>query len=162
MPIDLATISRADVARVSAFLHEHLDAEVSAERWARAIDVPWSPELGYMLLEGDAVGQWEAKLRVLLTRPHVLMRLGFDARRDPHEQFRRHLRACESLDLVERVDHDPAYGRRARSLELVRGLVIAVKEDPLTGETRAQGGLELSPGADIEAHSEVVDQLAHR
>jgi hypothetical protein len=55
MSVDLATISRADVARVSAFLHEHLDAEVSAERWARAIDVPWSTELGYMLLDGEAV-----------------------------------------------------------------------------------------------------------
>jgi len=55
MAVDLAMITRADVPRVSAFLHEHLDAEVSAERWARAIDVPWSAELGYMLVDGDAV-----------------------------------------------------------------------------------------------------------
>jgi hypothetical protein len=55
MAVDLATITRTDVLRVAAFLHEHLDAEVSAERWARAIDVPWSAELGYMLVDGDAV-----------------------------------------------------------------------------------------------------------
>ncbi len=44
MSVDLATISRADVARVSAFLHEHLDAEVSAERWARAEAMRHAPE----------------------------------------------------------------------------------------------------------------------
>jgi hypothetical protein len=57
MAVELAPITRDDVPRVSTFLHEHLDAEVSAERWARAIDVPWSPELGFMLTdEGDVVG----------------------------------------------------------------------------------------------------------
>ena len=55
MAVELASITRADVPRVAAFLHGHLDTEVSPERWARAIDVPWSPELGFMLVEGDDV-----------------------------------------------------------------------------------------------------------
>ncbi len=55
MAVDLAPITREDVQRVASFLHIHLDADVSAARWARAIDVPWSPELGFMLTDGDDV-----------------------------------------------------------------------------------------------------------
>ena len=55
MPIELATIYAVDVPRVAAFLHEHLDRAVSAERWARAIAVPWASQVGFMLLDGDAV-----------------------------------------------------------------------------------------------------------
>jgi hypothetical protein len=55
MAVDLRPITRDDVPRVSAFLHAHLDDTISADRWARAIDVPWSDELGFMLLDGEAV-----------------------------------------------------------------------------------------------------------
>jgi hypothetical protein len=40
MAVELAPIAREDVPRVSGFLHAHLDSAVSAERWARAIDLP--------------------------------------------------------------------------------------------------------------------------
>ena len=55
MAVDLRPITRDDVPRVSAFLHAHLDDTISADRWARAIDLPWSDELGFMLLDGEAV-----------------------------------------------------------------------------------------------------------
>jgi hypothetical protein len=55
MLVELATITREDVPRVAAFLQAHLDRDVSPDRWARAIDVPWSPDLGFMLTAGDDV-----------------------------------------------------------------------------------------------------------
>jgi hypothetical protein len=55
MAVELAPIDRADVPRVAAFLHQHLDDGVSAGRWARAIDVPWSDGLGFKLTDGDAL-----------------------------------------------------------------------------------------------------------
>jgi hypothetical protein len=55
MAVELAPIARQDVARVAAFLHEQLDADVPADTWARAIDLPWSDGLGHMLTDGDDV-----------------------------------------------------------------------------------------------------------
>jgi hypothetical protein len=57
MHVELAPIAREDAPRVAAFLHAHLDSAVSAERWARAIDLPWSDGLGFMLVDaGEIVG----------------------------------------------------------------------------------------------------------
>ena len=47
--------SPARTSRDVCALHEHLDADVSPERWARAVDVPWSPGLGFMLLDAGRV-----------------------------------------------------------------------------------------------------------
>jgi hypothetical protein len=55
MAVELAPITREDVPRVAAFLHAHMDDAVSAERWARAIDLPWSDGLGFMLRDSDDV-----------------------------------------------------------------------------------------------------------
>jgi hypothetical protein len=54
----VAPITHDDIGRVAAFLHTNLNMRVSEERWARAIDVPWSvdsPNAGFMLVDGDAV-----------------------------------------------------------------------------------------------------------
>jgi hypothetical protein len=46
------------VRRVGGFLHTHLNGRVTADQWARAVNVPWAvdkPNNGFMLLDGDAV-----------------------------------------------------------------------------------------------------------
>jgi hypothetical protein len=56
--IRVVPIADADARRVGEFLTERLNARVSADRWARALDVPWTvdrPNAGFMLLDGDAI-----------------------------------------------------------------------------------------------------------
>jgi hypothetical protein len=56
--VELRPIGPRDVPAVAEFLHAHLNERVSAEAWARAVDVPWhveAPNAGFMLLDGDAV-----------------------------------------------------------------------------------------------------------
>jgi hypothetical protein len=58
MAVRMQPITEADAGRVGEFLHEHLNPRVSAEHWARSIDVPWNverPNAGFMLLDGDDV-----------------------------------------------------------------------------------------------------------
>jgi hypothetical protein len=54
----VSPIADGDVGRVAQFLHANLNARVPAERWARAVDVPWSvdsPNVGFMLVDEEAV-----------------------------------------------------------------------------------------------------------
>ncbi|RKQ85067.1 hypothetical protein C8N24_6701 [Solirubrobacter pauli] len=56
MAVKLQPILPADALRVGAFLHEHLNARVSAEQWAGFIRVPWpseQPNAGFMLVADD-------------------------------------------------------------------------------------------------------------
>jgi hypothetical protein len=56
--IEVRPIAQADVPKVAEFLHTHLNEQVAAGAWERAVDVPWSvqrPNAGFMLLEGDTV-----------------------------------------------------------------------------------------------------------
>jgi hypothetical protein len=56
--VRVAPITDADVRRAAEFLHAQLNARVSAEHWARAVDVPWDveyPNAGFMLLADDEV-----------------------------------------------------------------------------------------------------------
>jgi hypothetical protein len=58
MAVTLAPIERGDWLRVGAFLHANLNARVSAEDWARSLDVPWTgdqPNSGFMLLDGEEI-----------------------------------------------------------------------------------------------------------
>ena len=58
MAIRVSPISGADVGAVADFLHTNLNARVTAEAWARAMDVPWkvdAPNHGFMLVEDGAV-----------------------------------------------------------------------------------------------------------
>jgi hypothetical protein len=58
MAIRVSPISGADVGAVAEFLHTNLNSRVSAEAWARAMDVPWkvdAPNHGFMLVEEGAV-----------------------------------------------------------------------------------------------------------
>ena len=58
MAVQVHPITEADAARVGAFLHAHLNSRVSPERWASALEVPWTveqPNVGFMLLDGDTV-----------------------------------------------------------------------------------------------------------
>lgn len=54
MAIQVSPITGADVPAVAAFLHAHLNGRVSADAWARSVDVPWAvdaPNHGFMLLD---------------------------------------------------------------------------------------------------------------
>jgi hypothetical protein len=56
--VEVSPITGADVPRVAEFLHANMNTRVPAERWASAIEVPWSfdkPNAGFMLLDGDTV-----------------------------------------------------------------------------------------------------------
>ncbi len=56
--VALRPITDADVPVVADFLHAHLNPDVPAAQWARALDLPWDverPNSGFMLLEGERV-----------------------------------------------------------------------------------------------------------
>ena len=58
MPVRACPITDGDLERVGRFLHEHLNGNVTAEAWARAVDVPWTvdrPNGGFMLLDDETV-----------------------------------------------------------------------------------------------------------
>jgi hypothetical protein len=58
MAIKVVPITDADALRVGDFLHTYLNPNVTAEHWARSIDVPWTvdrPNGGFMLLDGDDI-----------------------------------------------------------------------------------------------------------
>ena len=58
MSVALRAIDDADATRVGEFLHSRLNARVTAEHWARSLQVPWAvdkPNNGFMLLDGDRV-----------------------------------------------------------------------------------------------------------
>lgn len=56
--IRVVPITDGDARRAAGFLHAHLNARVSVEDWASAVNVPWSvenPNAGFMLVDGDDV-----------------------------------------------------------------------------------------------------------
>lgn len=56
--VRVAPITGEDVRRAAEFLHLNLNVRVPADRWARAVEVPWAvqaPNAGFMLLDGDSV-----------------------------------------------------------------------------------------------------------
>ncbi|WP_299925676.1 hypothetical protein [uncultured Nocardioides sp.] len=56
--VDLAPITDEDVGAVAAFLHQHLNARLSADEWARCAVPPWSvdaPNHGFLLRQGEEV-----------------------------------------------------------------------------------------------------------
>lgn len=56
--VRVSPITDADVPQMAEFLHEHLNARVSADDWADAVNVPWdveNPNAGFMLLDEDEV-----------------------------------------------------------------------------------------------------------
>jgi hypothetical protein len=58
MSVRVNPITDGDAGRVGDFLHANLSRRVSAEHWARSIEVPWAvnrPNAGFMLLDGEAV-----------------------------------------------------------------------------------------------------------
>jgi hypothetical protein len=64
VPVQVSPIGAPDVRAAGEFLHANLNADVSAETWARATDVPWSveqPNSGFMLVDdGTIVGVYLA------------------------------------------------------------------------------------------------------
>lgn len=56
MAVAVKPITGSDVPAVAEFLHANLNGRVSADAWARAVDVPWkvdAPNHGFMLISGD-------------------------------------------------------------------------------------------------------------
>lgn len=55
---EVRPITEGDVGIVAGFLHANMNHRVSADAWARALNVPWSsepPNAGFMLLADDKV-----------------------------------------------------------------------------------------------------------
>jgi hypothetical protein len=60
----VSPITDADVPSAARFLHEHLNQRVSAEAWARSVDVPWkvdAPNHGFMLVDEHIDGDIHSK-----------------------------------------------------------------------------------------------------
>jgi hypothetical protein len=58
MAVKVVPITLADALRVGEFLNAQLNPRVTAEAWARSLDVPWEvdqPNAGFMLLDGDEI-----------------------------------------------------------------------------------------------------------
>ncbi len=58
LSVEVEPIAPSDVLRVADFLHRHLNSQVTADAWARAMNVSWDvakPNSGFMLLEDDTV-----------------------------------------------------------------------------------------------------------
>ncbi len=58
MSTQVRPIATADVRAVGEFLHAHLNSRVTADAWARCIEVPWTvdqPNMGFMLVADESV-----------------------------------------------------------------------------------------------------------
>ena len=58
VPVQVQPIAPSDVPRVAEFLHRHLNGQVTADVWARAMNVSWvvgKPNSGFMLLDDNTV-----------------------------------------------------------------------------------------------------------
>jgi hypothetical protein len=82
MSVRVDPITDADVPAVAVLLHEHLNARLSAEEWARSIAPPWpgdAPNHGFLLCDGDrVVGAYLGfySLRQIDGRPERFCNLG--------------------------------------------------------------------------------------
>ena len=70
--------------------------------------------------------------------------------------------ASSRIQLVERVDDDPADTGLDRHAELPHGLVVAVEDEPFGGHPGMQGDMEFAARRHIEVHTLLVGQLRHR
>ena len=116
-------------------------------------------------LVGRSAGEPEPELRVVLTGAHVLVGVGLHPGCDPQQDGGglRSARgqAFEAVELVERIDHDARHRRCDRGPQLVVGLVVAVHHEPLGGNARAQGDVQLAAGGDVEVEALLVGQRGH-
>jgi hypothetical protein len=82
MAMHVRPITDSDVRPVAEFLHTHLNTRISAQSWARAMEVPWkvgAPNHGFQLLDGDRmVGAYLAFYaeRIIDGRPERFCNLG--------------------------------------------------------------------------------------
>ena len=112
--------------------------------------------------------QAEPELRVLLAGAHELVGVRLDARRHAHEDrdgaagtaVPRH--GAEPVQLVERVDDDPADARLHGAAQLRGVLVVAVQHQPVGRHAGGQGGVQLAAGRHVEAHALFVHEPRHR
>ena len=112
-----------------------------------------------------AVLQAEPELRVVGAGLDVLVRVRFDAGRHAHEHGRRRAVVGEQLEpveLVERVDDDPADTGLERGAQLVGRLVVAVEHDALGREPGVQRDVQLAAGRDVEVEALLGDEARHR
>lgn len=83
MAVRVAPITATDIPAVARFLHENLNARVSAEAWEQALLVPWkvaAPNHGYLLRDddGEVAGAYLAfySERTIDGRPRRFCNLG--------------------------------------------------------------------------------------
>jgi hypothetical protein len=91
----------------------------------------------------------EPELRLGVRRADGLMRVGFDARGQPHEHAR-DSGGLHSRDLFEGVEDDERAGVGG-CVELLVRFVVAVEHEPVGGNAGTQGKGELHAGGDIGA-----------
>ncbi len=113
---------------------------------------------------GVAAGQAEAELGVDLAGHHVLVGVGLDARRHPHHHPGGAavvgVERLQPADLVEGVDDDPD-AEVVGPGQLGLRLVVAVEDEPVGGDARGQGHVQLAAGGHVDVHALLVDQAGH-
>ena len=112
---------------------------------------------------GEAVGQAEPELGVLLPGLDVGVGRGLDPRGDPQQHP---LGAVEqpvgALDLVEGVEDQVTDAGVERVAELGLGLVVAVHVDPLGSHPAGEGHVQLAAGRDVGRQPLLGRKRVHR
>ena len=108
-------------------------------------------------LEGEVVQHGETELRVLAAGFDVLVRVGFNAGGDAHQdgldtaKLARDLGDALRLDAA--VNHDVPNACGNRLAQLNRRFVVAVYENALHGETDGLGAGEFAAARHVKAHA---------
>ena len=67
----------------------------------------------------------------------------------------------DPVDLVERIDNDPAHAGGHGRGQLVVALVVAVEHEALRRHAGGESHMELARGRDVEGHALIVGQPGH-
>ena len=94
------------------------------------------------------------------------MGLGPHTRCDPQHHLGREavlgMQADQAVQLVERVDDDPADPISTRHTQLGLGLVVAVENQPISRDTCDDRCMQLATAGNVEMQPLLVDQSGHR
>ncbi len=113
-------------------------------------------------LVGGAGGEREAELLVLDAGRDGLVGVRVDSRRDADQhRLREGDQRGQLVDLVERVDHDPADPVGQRGLEVLGGFHVAVQHDPLGREADRPRDREFTGRAHVQRQALLGQPAQH-